>query len=58
MSSTGQKRYDAFLSYNSQDRSAIEELYRRFEREGLLPYLDSREVLGGRPPVREPVVHK
>jgi hypothetical protein len=53
MSSTEPKRFDAFLSYNSQDRSAVEELYRRLKDAGLEPYLDSSEVLGGRPPVRE-----
>src|SRR5262249_25429170 len=29
------KRYDAFLSYNSQDRPAVEELGRRLRAEGL-----------------------
>ena len=35
MSSLGPKRYDAFLSYNSRDRAAVEELERRLRREGL-----------------------
>ena len=48
MSSMGPKRFDAFLSYNSQDRAAVEELERRLRREGLALYLEVRELAPGR----------
>src|SRR5271165_4804488 len=48
MSSMGPKRFDAFLSYNSQDRAAVEELERRLSREGLALYLEVRELAPGR----------
>ena len=44
MSSMGPKRFDAFLSYNSQDRAAVEELERRLRREGLALYLEVWEL--------------
>ena len=40
MSSMGPKRFDAFLSYNSQDRAAVEEMERRLRGEGLALYLE------------------
>jgi len=48
MSSMGPKRFDAFLSYNSQDRAAVEELERRLRRKGLALYLEVRELAPGR----------
>src|SRR5271166_2010966 len=41
-------RYDAFLSYNSHDRSAVEELAGRLRAEGLALYLEVWELLPGR----------
>jgi len=41
-------RYDAFLSYNSQDRPAVEELAGRLGAEGLALYLEVWELLPGR----------
>ena len=41
-------RYDAFLSYNSQDRPAVEELAGRLRAEGLALYLEVWELLPGR----------
>ena len=48
MSSIGPKRYDAFLSYNSQDRPAVEELAERLKGEGLALYLEEWELAPGR----------
>src|SRR5262245_39362850 len=48
MSSPRTKRYDAFLSYNSQDRLAVEELERRLRAERLTLYLEVRELPPGR----------
>ena len=41
-------RYDAFLSYNAQDRPAVEELAGRLRAEGLELYLEISELLPGR----------
>ena len=48
MSSAGPNRYDAFLSYNSQDRPAVEELAKRLRKRGLGLYLEVWELLPGR----------
>ena len=48
MLSSGPKRYDAFLSYNSQDRPAVRQIEERLKREKLNPYLEASELLGGR----------
>ena len=40
-------RYDAFLSYNSQDRPAVEELAGRLRAAGLALYLEVWEFLPG-----------
>ena len=48
MSSLGPKQYDAFLSYNSQDRAAVEALARRLRDEGLRLYLEVWELAPGR----------
>src|SRR5262249_52585582 len=48
MSPPEQKRYDAFLSYNSQDRPAVEEMRRRLRAEGLSLYLELDELAPGR----------
>ena len=48
MSSIGPKRYDAFLSYNSQDRPAVHELADRLKGDGLVLYLEEWELAPGR----------
>jgi len=48
MSVTLTKRYDSFLSYNSQDRPAVKELAERLRVEGLALYLDEWELAPGR----------
>jgi hypothetical protein len=48
MSSIEPKRYDAFLSYNSQDRRAVEDVAARLKREGLELYLAEWELTPGR----------
>ena len=48
MSSAAPFRYDVFLSYNSQDRPAVEEMTRRLRAEGLTPYLEVDELAPGR----------
>ena len=48
MSSLGPKRYDAFLSYNSQDRPAVHEVAERLKGEGLELYLEEWELAPGR----------
>ena len=48
MSSLGPKRYDAFLSYNSQDRPAVHEVAERLKGEGLVLYLEQWELAPGR----------
>jgi hypothetical protein len=40
MSSIEPKRYHAFLSYNSKDRRAVEEVAGRLKSEGLELYLE------------------
>jgi hypothetical protein len=42
------KRHDAFLSYNSQDRLAVEELAGRLKAERFALYLEAWELLPGR----------
>jgi tetratricopeptide (TPR) repeat protein len=42
------KRYDAFLSYNSKDSSAVQQLARRLRTEKLALYLDESELAPGR----------
>jgi hypothetical protein len=41
-------RYDAFLSYNAQDRSAVYEVAERLKHEGLALYLEEWELAPGR----------
>ena len=48
MSSFGPKRYDAFLSYNSQDRPAVREVAERLKGERLELYLEEWELAPGR----------
>src|SRR5262249_40220822 len=43
------KRFDAFLSYNSLDRHAVEEMASRLRAEGLDVYLEVHEVVPGDP---------
>jgi len=47
MSSITPKRYDAFLSYNSQDRPAVHEVAERLNGEGLKLYLEEWELAPG-----------
>src|SRR5438874_940198 len=48
MSSIGLNRYDAFLSYNSHDREAVEALADRLRQRELKLYLEVWELLPGR----------
>ncbi len=48
MSSLGPKHYDAFLSFNSQDRPAVHEVAERLKGEGLVLYLEEWELAPGR----------
>jgi hypothetical protein len=48
MSSITPKRYDAFLSYNSQDRPAVHEVAERLKGERLVLYLEEWELAPGR----------
>jgi TIR domain len=48
MTTPSNARYDAFLSYNSHDRPAVEELAGRLRAEGLTLYLEVWELLPGR----------
>lgn len=48
ISSLRPTRYHAFLSYNSQDRSAVQEVARRLKGDGLSLYLEEWELLPGR----------
>ena len=48
MSFLGPKRYDAFLSYNSQDRLAVREVAERLKGERLELYLEEWELVPGR----------
>jgi TIR domain len=48
MSATRPKRFDAFLSYNSQDSPAVHELAERLTAEGLVLYLEEWELALGR----------
>jgi formylglycine-generating enzyme required for sulfatase activity len=48
MQPIGPRRYDAFLSYNSHDRPAVNELAERLRGEGLALYLDEWELAPGR----------
>jgi formylglycine-generating enzyme required for sulfatase activity len=48
MSSIGPKRYDAFLSYNSQDALAVQEVAKRLKDEGLGLYLEEWQLAPGR----------
>src|SRR5512135_2708516 len=47
MSTIGPKRYDAFLSYNSQDRLAVAELARRLRDQKLELFLEAWELAPG-----------
>jgi WD40 repeat protein len=47
MSPDDQKRYDAFLSYNSLDRLAVEEVARRLSGDGLELYLEVWKLAPG-----------
>jgi WD40 repeat protein len=48
MSSLGPKCYDAFLSFNSQDRLTVREIAERLRLEGLQLYLEEWELAPGR----------
>ena len=60
MSSLGPKRYDAFLSYNSQDRPAVHAVAERLKGEGLELYLEEWELAPGREfqPARAGALHE
>jgi hypothetical protein len=42
-------RYDVFLSHNSQDKLAVEQLVRRLVEVGLTPWLDTWNLVPGEP---------
>jgi len=42
-------KYDIFLSHNSADKPAIEELARRLVKEGIQPWLDKWNLIPGKP---------
>ena len=42
-------RYDVFLSHNSADKPAVEELARRLVKAGLQPWLDTWNLIPGEP---------
>ena len=48
MPSLGPKRYNAFLSYNSQDRPAVQEVADRLKGKGLVLYFEEWELAPGR----------
>jgi WD40 repeat protein len=48
MSSIRPKHYDAFLSFNSEDRRSVQEVAGRLKGEGLELYLDAWELAPGR----------
>src|SRR5436190_9950698 len=43
----GRQDFDVFLSYNSRDRLAVEEIARQLEARGLKPYLDRWYLVPG-----------
>jgi len=46
---TKETRYDVFLSHNSADKPAVEELARRLVKEGIQPWLDKWNLIPGEP---------
>jgi len=42
-------RYRAFLSHNSADKPAVEELARRLEKDGISCFLDKWHLIPGEP---------
>jgi TolB-like protein/Tfp pilus assembly protein PilF/cellulose biosynthesis protein BcsQ len=42
-----EKRYDVFLSYNSTDKLAVEQLASRLEEDGVRVYFDARQLRAG-----------
>jgi nucleotide-binding universal stress UspA family protein len=44
-----ESRFDIFLSYNSQDKSTVREIYKDLRQRGLRPWLDEEELVPGRP---------
>ena len=48
MTTSPNARYDAFLSYNSQDRQAVEALAARLRARGLVLFLEEWELAPGR----------
>ena len=42
-------QYQAFLSYNSEDKPAVEEIARRLEQDGISVFLDRWHLIPGRP---------
>ena len=39
--------YDVFLSHNSEDKPAVEEIARRLKQEGIEPWLDKWNLIPG-----------
>jgi hypothetical protein len=48
MSPVGPKRFDAFLSFNSTDRPAVQEVAKRLQSQGIVVSLDDWEMAPGR----------
>ncbi len=49
MASDPKQRYDVFLSHNSGDKPAVEELARKLRGQGLAPFLDKWHLVPGEP---------
>ena len=49
MTDAAQPRYQAFLSHNSADKPAVEELARRLEQAGISAFLDKWHLIPGEP---------
>jgi energy-coupling factor transporter ATP-binding protein EcfA2 len=49
MTDAAHARYDVFLSHNSADKPAVEELAHRLKQEGIEPWLDKWNLVPGRP---------
>lgn len=44
---SAQRRFDIFLAHNSKDKSLIEEIFQSLKDQGLNPWLDKDQILGG-----------
>ncbi|MBM0743291.1 toll/interleukin-1 receptor domain-containing protein [Phormidium sp. CLA17] len=44
---SGQPKFDVFLAHNSKDKELVEEIAESLEEQGLSPWLDKDQILGG-----------